>query len=46
MTETIPQVGQMAPDFSVVATNGRELVFSQVLQTQNSTVLVFYRGHW
>jgi len=39
-----PQVGQMAPDFSLVADDGTPLHLS-ALRGKN-VLLVFYRGHW
>ncbi|MBN2584677.1 MAG: peroxiredoxin family protein [Planctomycetes bacterium] len=38
-------VGQQAPNFSLVAADGRQVALHDLLR-QGPVVLVFYRGHW
>ena len=39
------KVGDVAPDFTLEALDGRRLTLSSY-RDQNNVVLVFYRGHW
>ena len=50
-----PQIGQRAPDFSLVDANGKNFTLAQLLSTRNSgsaarttkgVLVVFYRGYW
>jgi hypothetical protein len=47
-----PKVGQKAPDFALVDTNGRTVSLAALLSTSDvsqpvkGVVLVFYRGYW
>jgi peroxiredoxin len=48
----VPQVGQKAPDFTLVDTNGQEISLAHLLATPvasghpQAVLLVFYRGYW
>jgi len=39
------RVGDVAPDFTVEALDGRFITLSEY-RSQKNVVLVFYRGHW
>ncbi len=39
------QVGQLAPDFTLEAEDGRQVTLSDY-RGKKRVVLVFYRGHW
>lgn len=41
----IPEVGQLAPDFSVVDKDGSPVTL-EALRRRGPVVLIFYRGHW
>lgn len=41
----VPQVGDIAPDFALIATNGHTLTLDQAL-SPGPVVLTFYRGSW
>jgi hypothetical protein len=47
-----PQVGQKAPDFTLLDTNGKPTSLAQLLSTSaanshpKAVLLVFYRGYW
>ncbi|MBU2515665.1 hypothetical protein KJ966_30480 [bacterium] len=46
MKKDIPNINEVAPDFSTLRENGYDFTLSQVLQAQKNVLLVFYRGHW
>lgn len=39
------RVGEVAPDFSLAASNGTVVTLSE-FRGRSNVVLVFYRGHW
>ena len=47
-----PRVGQKAPDFNLIDTNGKTVALSELLSTPikakpaKGALLVFYRGYW
>jgi hypothetical protein len=41
-----PQVGQKAPDFTLVDTSGKQVSLADTLSKQKGVLLVFYRGYW
>jgi hypothetical protein len=51
-TAGVPQVGQKAPDFTLVDTNGQKISLADLLSTPvgnahpKAVLLVFYRGYW
>ena len=46
MHKDIPGTGQDAPDFEVLASNGKTFRLSHELKSGQNIKLVFYRGHW
>ena len=46
MHRDIPAVGQDAPDFAVLTSDGTAFRLSDELQSGMNVKLVFYRGHW
>jgi hypothetical protein len=51
-SQSAPQVGQKAPDFSLPDTDGNSVSFSQLLASPingkkpKGVLLIFYRGYW
>ena len=43
-TQTATQGNEIAPNFSYIATDGREISLNELTEQYNATVLVFYRG--
>jgi hypothetical protein len=41
-----PRVGQKAPDFILVAQNGKPVGLGDLLSGSRAAVLIFYRGFW
>lgn len=41
-----PQVGQKAPDFTLIDTGGNRVSLNETLGRQKGVLLVFYRGYW
>jgi peroxiredoxin len=43
--QSIPQVGQIAPDFALPDSNGNMRRLSELVSS-GPVVLIFFRGHW
>jgi len=41
-----PHVGQKAPDFTLLDSNGKSVTLSELLASSPRVLLVFYRGYW
>src|SRR5438094_2240789 len=41
-----PRVGEKAPEFTLVAPNGRSVALADLLSGSKAVVLIFYRGFW
>jgi len=41
-----PQVGQMAPDFTLPDATGSPVTLSELRKTSRAVLLIFYRGYW
>jgi hypothetical protein len=46
ISAAIPAVGQKAPDFTLPDMNGQPVALSQLLDSSNGVLLIFYRGYW
>ncbi len=46
MNKNIPDVGQDAPDFQVLTSDGKTFKLSEALKSGQNVKLMFYRGHW
>ena len=44
-SDKIPEVGQVAPDFSLPDSSGSTRSLSELAKS-GPLVLIFYRGHW
>jgi hypothetical protein len=45
-SETAVRVGQIAPDFTLASSDGKQLNLSDRLKSNRAMVLIFYRGYW
>jgi hypothetical protein len=45
-SESAVRVGQIAPDFMLVSSDGKQVSLSDQLKTNRAVVLIFYRGYW
>ncbi|MBU2647210.1 hypothetical protein KKI24_21045 [bacterium] len=46
MKHNVPDVNEIAPDFTVSTESGNLFLLSKTLAAGNNILLVFYRGHW
>jgi len=46
MNPDIPDIGETAPDFEVLTSEGGTFHLQQALNTGRNVMLLFYRGHW
>jgi len=46
MKTEIPDIGQKAPAFEVLNSNGEVFSLQKALSTGRNILLLFYRGHW
>ena len=44
--DLLPIVGQVAPDFSIVDTQGKKHTLKSYIQNKEALILVFSRAHW
>jgi peroxiredoxin len=46
MNPDIPDIGEIAPDFESLTSEGETFRLQQALNTGRNVLLLFYRGHW
>ena len=46
MNAEIPNVGQIAPGFEILNSQGEKFQLERVLSDGLNVLLIFYRGHW
>jgi peroxiredoxin len=46
MKTEVPNIGQRAPDFEVLKSDGETFSLKQTLDSGGNILLLFYRGHW
>ena len=44
--DLLPVVGQAAPDFSIIDSEGEERTLKSYIQNKKALILVFSRAHW
>lgn len=46
MIAKIPEIGEIAPGFTMPAENGTSISLGKLLEVGTNILMVFYRGHW
>ncbi|MDY6933929.1 MAG: hypothetical protein SVZ03_06860 [Spirochaetota bacterium] len=46
MRSNVPSVGQKAPDFNALTSEGKFFQLWEAVKSSSNNMLVFYRGNW